>query len=313
MEVQILFSAQNSQRGKILKDKKNIVVIGAGYWGSKILSNLQSLGCLYAYVDEYTTHTAKKMTLPEALTDNNVDAVMIATPSNTHSAIIKQALESGKHVFAEKPLCLSLKEADELQKIADDRNLILMIGYLMMFHPATKKLKEMMEDQLKNCTSIVIQRQDWIKPRTHESVYWDLSVHDISMLFHIFSNTPKHAIIQLHKLKNYGADTIYYQGEIIDKNGRKIDIHLSSSWLCPTKSTSWTLCSENTLYTFQSHKEFEINYYQDNSQHSIELEQSYPLKEECLHFIECITRNIQPITSHSNTRPVMEWLDSIQN
>lgn len=300
------------------KQSINIVLVGAGYWGSNILRNLKELGVLYAYVDEIAEHNdVKCVKLEEALRDKSVNAFMIATPSNTHASIIEQCLLHHKHVFVEKPLCLSLTEADKLTELAYQKNLVFMVGYLMMYHPITETLKNLLiAGPLQNCTSILIQRQSWVRPRTFESVWWDLCVHDISMLYAIFGQVPKHTNIQTHALEGFGHDSIAYEGSLVHPKGHNLSIHLSASWLMPTKSSSWTLCSPDTLWTYRSDNEFEVNCHpathHSNEHRTITTEKAYPLMQECKHFITCIEHNSKPTSHHSLTRPIMSWLDTIQ-
>lgn len=302
-----------------MNKKQNIVVIGAGYWGSNILKNLQELGVLYGYVDQFVQHpNIPSFNIEEALRDPQVTGVMIATPSNTHTDVIRQCLEHQKHVFVEKPICLSLKEADELTALAAEKKLILMIGYLMMFHPITQTIKQLIhEGPLKDCSSILIQRQAWQHPRCFESIWWDLCVHDISMLHAIFGQVPTHQNMITHQLPGRGFDTLHYQGTLSHPAGHTISVQLSSSWLAPTKSTYWTFCTPEQIWTYQNSSEFEIKGQSLLDRNAplqfINTEETRPLKLECEHFIECIERLDTPTTSHSNTREVMVWLDSLES
>ena len=299
---------------------RHIVLIGAGYWGSKILVNLDKLNVLYGYVDAHVLHeNIPRMTLDEALHDPQVTAVVIATPSHTHADLIEQCIAHKKHIFVEKPFCLSLQQADELAQRALQNNVILMIGYLMMFHPATTMLRDMFHNgTLEHCHSILIQRQDLLTPRPYESVWWDLTVHDISMLWAIFNAVPSHEKIITHNISSHSHDTLKYQGTIPGPYG-PIAIHITTSWLSPVKAASWTLCANDALWTFTSDREHELTYYPHIHDtripvgESIPMHFSYPLYQEMQHFIECIAHNTQPITNHASTRDIMQWLDSLEN
>lgn len=294
----------------------HIALIGAGYWGSNILKNLISLDAIYGYVDDYAVHPeVRKLSMQEVLNDPSITGVMIATPSNTHASIIEQCLKHKKHVFVEKPICLSLTEADRLSDLAKEQNLILMIGYLMMFHPATQGLKnQLTHGKLKDCTSIIIQRQAWMKPRAFESVIWDLTVHDISMLYYLFNDVPTHTKLQTHQLENLGIDSLYYRGTIAHPNGHMVDIQLTSSWLSPIKSSTWTLCTPHELWSYNSQNEFQLHSYaHDNLSDAttVDIPKQYPLQTECEHFISCIQHKTDALTSHPSTRPIMKWLDDL--
>ena len=296
-----------------------IALIGAGYWGKKILLNLQNFGVLFGYVDETVTlDTTRRLSQSEMLNHPHITAVVIATPSHTHAELIAECLRHDKHVFVEKPFCLSLEEADMLSQLARDYKKILMIGYLMMFHPITETLRTMFANNtLKDCHSISIQRHDLLTPRTHESVWWDLTVHDISMLHGIFGTMPVHHNIIKHRMPHTQYDTLHYYGSIAGPH-RTIDIHLSTSWISPIKSSSWTLCTPHDLWVFKSDHEHELYHYPEIHKHrqpqpvTIPLHFSYPLHKEIQHFIDSIKNNTQPITDHSLTRNIMVWLESIE-
>lgn len=284
-----------------------IIVVGAGHWGSRILHHLQKQNALYAYVDEYREHEGvPRLSLKEAL-ESPADAFMIATPSHTHAEIAKQALQAQKHVFIEKPFCLSLEEANSIIALANTQKRTLMIGYLMMFHPITDWIRQLSSE--KKIDRILIQRQDWTAPRQHESVCWDLTVHDVSMLFAIFGQLPilekssKHAT-------GLGLDHFFYQGRI----PQGPEVMINTSWRSPVKQASWVLTSGQESWRFCTQQgEFQVLH--QKSPHSeasvISLENRYPLEEECRHFIDCILGKTQAKTDASSTHAIMQWLDHL--
>ena len=129
-----------------------IAVVGCGHWGKNLVRNFFELGVLTAVCDSnYSSLEMVKNNYPGVTTTNNyddlfkpelkIDGLVIATPSSTHYELAKQALMAGKNLYVEKPLASSLKEAEELQKLALDRGLVLMVGHLLLYHPAVNKLK----------------------------------------------------------------------------------------------------------------------------------------------------------------------------
>ncbi|MBU0535895.1 MAG: Gfo/Idh/MocA family oxidoreductase, partial [Nanoarchaeota archaeon] len=117
----------------------NIAVIGAGYWGPNLIRNFNLTANLHTVCDLDDKRLANmKANYPkikttksfqEVIDDKEVDAVVVATPMKTHYKLAKAALEAGKHVFVEKPLAGSVKEAEEIVKLAKDKKLILMVGH----------------------------------------------------------------------------------------------------------------------------------------------------------------------------------------
>src|SRR5262245_44091946 len=130
-----------------------IACLGAGYWGKNLVRNFNELEALAAIAEsnsERREQLAKEYpktkivsSHKEVWADDGIDAVAIATPAETHGGLVREALLAKKDVFVEKPLCLSVPEGQELLKLAASRNLILMVGHLLWYHPAILKLKEL--------------------------------------------------------------------------------------------------------------------------------------------------------------------------
>ncbi|MBU2495194.1 MAG: Gfo/Idh/MocA family oxidoreductase [Candidatus Omnitrophica bacterium] len=132
--------------------KKNIVVVGAGYWGKNLVRVFNQLGALRwicdsnqetlnVFATEYQVQTVSSV--DEVMQDPKVKVVVIATPAATHYQITKEALLHRKDVFVEKPLSLTVKEGAELVELAENKGLVLMVGHILNYHPAILKLKEL--------------------------------------------------------------------------------------------------------------------------------------------------------------------------
>jgi UDP-2-acetamido-3-amino-2,3-dideoxy-glucuronate N-acetyltransferase len=130
-----------------------IAVIGAGYWGKNIIRVLHELGALHTICtrNQATLHdllaqypgVAGTPSIDEVTRNETISAVCIATPSHTHFDFAKRALEAGKDVLVEKPLCLSVKDGEHLVALAQQRGRVLMVGHQLWYHPAVIKIHEM--------------------------------------------------------------------------------------------------------------------------------------------------------------------------
>ena len=128
---------------------------GLGYWGKNLVRNFDELAELTWLCDASeelrsqfaARHPQARVTadFAEMVADPELEAVVIATPVPTHYALAKQALEAGKHVFVEKPPAMRGTEMEELVSLAQDRNLVLMPGHLLLYHPGVRKLKELVD------------------------------------------------------------------------------------------------------------------------------------------------------------------------
>ena len=133
-----------------------VAVIGGGYWGKNLIRNFHALGSLYAICDSDKARLASfQKEYPEVeifqstqalYSSGKADAVVIASPAESHYSMTKEALLHNQDVFVEKPLSLSVDEGVELNKIAKEKGKVLMVGHLLQYHPAILKLKEMIEN-----------------------------------------------------------------------------------------------------------------------------------------------------------------------
>ena len=133
---------------------KKICVVGAGYWGKNHISTLAKLGALYGVVDKNRDtldsliikypNIKKHSTIEDAFLED-YDAFTIATPAETHFRIAKMILLNNYHVLIEKPMTLSIKEAETLVRISKENKAHIVVGHVLLFHPAINKIKELIE------------------------------------------------------------------------------------------------------------------------------------------------------------------------
>ena len=130
--------------------KPRIAVLGCGYWGKNLVRNFHALGVLGMVCDPVDAGRLEaKRIAPEtdvvqgveqALGNADITAVAIAAPAAMHYSLAKAALEEGKDVLVEKPLCLDVSEAEELIALADKLGKVLMVGHLLQYHPSVQAL-----------------------------------------------------------------------------------------------------------------------------------------------------------------------------
>jgi len=171
-----------------------IAVIGAGYWGPNLMRNLFELGVLTHVCDKNKGALAKVRKLPQCygvdlvqdanilMTTKSLDALVIATPPDTHYTLVKQALLVGKHVFVEKPLTLNSVEAEELVDLADKKGLVLMVGHTFLYSPDILVLKDMITNsEFGDVYYMYGRRLNLGKIQSPANVVQDLAPHDISI------------------------------------------------------------------------------------------------------------------------------------
>ena len=180
-----------------------LAVVGLGYWGPNLLRVLgDDLDSSVKWICDLDPERLAKYRrrYPDArvttridrvLADPSVDAVLIATPVDTHYDLAVRVLEAGKHVFVEKPLAHATELADNLAALAAERNRILMCGHTFLYSPPVRAIKRMIsEEQLGDIYFISSSRVNLGLHQRDVSVIWDLAPHDFSILLYWLSEMP---------------------------------------------------------------------------------------------------------------------------
>jgi predicted dehydrogenase len=180
-----------------------LALVGLGYWGEKILRNLVALvgpDNLLAIDRRPERQRAMQMmypgvtcagTIDAALTDDDVQAVVLATPAATHSALGYQVLHAGRHLMVEKPLATSVADAERLVELAAHRDLRLMVGHTFLYSPRVEVLADAVaEDRIGDVHYATTSRLNLGLYQEDINVIWDLAPHDFSILFHVLREFP---------------------------------------------------------------------------------------------------------------------------
>lgn len=239
--------------------KKNICVVGGGYWGKNHIRTLDALGYLGGLVDSNLSliENYKKdypkikifNELDEALSNNFFDGFVVATPAETHFKIAKKIINNNFHLLVEKPLTLSIDDAKELVELSKIKNINLMVGHLMLFHPAIRKIKKMIDENIIGDLQYVYSnRLNLGKVRTQENVFWSLAPHDISIFDFLIESIPKKIISNGSTFLQKGIpDSTITQLKY--KNG--VEGHIFVSWLHPFKEQRLVVIGSNAMITFE--------------------------------------------------------------
>ncbi len=242
---------------------KNVCVVGAGYWGKNHIRILHELGFLGGIVEsnkETLNRFAEQypdvkgfLSLNEALQDKSFLGFTVATPAKTHYSVAKQAMEAGKHVLVEKPLALEKKHAEELIHLSEKNNVNLMVGHVLLFHPAIKKIKELInKGKIGKLQYIYSNRLNLGQVRMDENVFWSLAPHDISV-FQYFTNSFPTSI--------HASGSAFLQEGIHDstltqlKYPSGVEGHIFVSWLHPFKEHRLVVIGTEAMITFEDSSE----------------------------------------------------------
>ena len=309
---------------------KNVCVIGAGYWGKNHIRTLNELGYLGGIVEsnqETLNRFAEQypdvkgfISLDDALQDDQFSGFTIATPAETHYPLAKQIMEAGKHVLVEKPLTLQEDHAKELVRLSEENNVNLMVGHVLLFHPAIKKIKALIDSgKIGKLQYIYSNRLNLGQVRTEENVFWSLAPHDIS-IFQYFTETIPEAI--------HASGSTFLQKGIHDstitqlKYPNGIEGHIFVSWLHPFKEHRLVVIGSEAMITFEDSSEGKpLNLYAkkfdmakgvpekiDGPVTLIDYEQKMALTEELRYFVNHLDGRKPKIANGEHALEVMQIL-----
>ena len=223
----------------------NIGIIGLGYWGPNLLRNFNSnKSCNVLKVCEKNISIINKFTnehknivfttsLDEILNDINIDAIVIATPINTHYKIAFAALKKGKHVFIEKPLADTVKKCESLILLAKKNSLCLFVDHTFLYTEAVNKVKTI--SSKKDFGDMLYYDSTRINLgliQNDVNVMWDLAVHDLAILNFITNDKPKIVSAIGHKHFTSKPVTTAY---LTIKYSSNFIAHINVNWLSPVK------------------------------------------------------------------------------
>ncbi len=308
----------------------NIALIGCGNWGKNIARNLHQMGSL-KYIYDSNVKLSEKLSydymlptfeLDKIFENQNINAIVIASPATTHKDMAIEALKNGKDVFIEKPFCLSLPDAQKLSELATNKNRILMVGHLLNYHNAFIKMKELIKDgKIGVPQNIRANRLALGAVRSEESVIYDLSAHDISMILSITEELPIEVNVQsIHHHNNIGPDAVNIKLSF----SKGLTALINSDWMCPYKEHKFSIIGTKGSLIFDDTKTWSEKLIYNPSIvtstnsiinapiEKIEIQENEPLKSELKEFIDCVNSRKSPLTNHKEAVKVQTVMDMIE-
>jgi UDP-2-acetamido-3-amino-2,3-dideoxy-glucuronate N-acetyltransferase len=320
--------------GAVPAPPPRIACVGAGYWGRNLVRNFNELGALAWVCDAgASTRTTISQRLPqvrctgsvdEVLADRELEGVVIATPAETHASLARRALEAGKDVLVEKPLCLGLDEGKELVALAERNGRVLMVGHLLWYHPAVLKLREMVRaGELGRIQYIYSNRLNLGRIRREENILWSFAPHDVSVILGLLSEMPENVLAQGG---NYLHQKIADVTVTLFSFPSGVKAHVFVSWLHPFKEQKLIVVGDRKMAVFDDmqpeHKLVLYPHVIDwrnytpvpthGAAEPVETEKAEPLRAECAHFLDCIRTRQQPRTDGHEALRVLSVLQQCE-
>ncbi|WP_095201993.1 Gfo/Idh/MocA family protein [Mesorhizobium carmichaelinearum] len=308
--------------------KPRIAVLGCGYWGSNHIRTLKTLGALHAVSDANRARAEGFASEQDCLAiepdqlfvRDDIDAIVMALPPQFHADLSVRAAESGKDLLVEKPIALTVPDAERAVQAAKDNGRVFMVGHVLRFHPAFETLKGLIDKgELGEVRYIHSHRLGLGKFHTENDALWDLAPHDLSMILAITGTEPIEVRGEGAALLDNLSDFAHLHMRF--PNGLRS--HLFTSRLNPYRERRLTVVGTKAMAVFDDVEPWERKLavyrhavWQDSGQWAfttnepsyVAVAQGMPLTRELEHFIHCIETRAEPRTSGEEAIRVLRIL-----
>jgi len=338
-------SKENQKGVSRIMEKPRVAVVGSGSWGFNHVRTFNNLNtCELIGVSDLNDNNLirvrgqfPKLKTSKEYTDftrsNDIDAIVVPSSAETHYEIANDALVHGKHCLVEKPITLDIDEAQELVNLAKQKDLVLMVGHLLLYHGAVDFLKKLVDEKkIGDMLYLYSQRVNLGKVRSNENALWSFAPHDISIMLYLIDSKPIRVSAtgqSFLQKKNNIHDVVFFT--IYFENGTIATGQVS--WLDPHKIRKFTIVGTKKMITFDDMEVrekiriydkgvdgWDVSY--DSYAESMSIHDgdisipkvvlTEPLKREDSHFIECIIDKKKPLTDGQNGLDVLKVLVAAQ-
>ena len=320
----------------------NLAIVGVGYWGPNLVRNF--ISAKNSHILKVCDINKERLNIIQSkypsletesdyntiLNDSDIDAVVLATPIESHFEMAKQALQAGKHVFVEKPLTMKSIKAEALKNMASDKKLVLMVGHTFLFSPPVLKVSELIKNnELGKIKYIALTRINLGRIKHNTNVLWDLAPHDFSIILEWMQKLPQ-KIQVMGKAATFEGNVdvafvnLFYDDDIL------INIHMS--WLSPVKVRQSYIIGDKKMVVYDdTHLSEKVKLYDmgvDLKEPDTfgewqltyrsgdviipRLEAYEPLQKECQHFIDCIEKNQKPKSDAEQGIKIVKMIEAAQ-
>lgn len=324
-------------------EKIGIGIIGCGYWGINYVRVFEELGesQVVAVCDrrpERLAEVERRFPGLNSTTDfqdllkwEGVDAVVVCTEASSHYPIVSKCLAAGKHVLVEKPMTTSTRDAEELLNLAEAKDVTLMIGHTFLYNAGIRQVKSyIMQGDMGKLYYLYSRRTNLGPIRNDVSALWDLAPHDISIFNYLLDSKPGWVSAVGARVLGNGRADVGFMSLGYDDN---VVGHVHTSWADPHKVREVVVVGSDKRIVFddlnsqERVRVFEKGVKRMDPQEGgygeyqflmrdgdiviPNVEASEPLKNECKHFLECITLHCQPLTDGKNGLDVVRVMEAI--
>jgi UDP-2-acetamido-3-amino-2,3-dideoxy-glucuronate N-acetyltransferase len=307
-------------------------LIGCGMWGRNLARNLSQLGALASVADRDAENAAafadefggKADSIDAVLEQHDLDGIIIATPAFTHADLACRALAAGRHVYVEKPLAMSLDEANRIAAAARDARRVVMVGHLIRYHQAFITFQqEIASGRIGKVQHVMANRLAMGRIRSNESVIHDLCPHDTSLLLALMGEEPTSVSCAGASHITPGiVDHVSAMFAFSDERTAAMNI----SWISPYKEHRLTVIGSSGSIVFDDSRPWaeKLTLFRDDIQPQgdgfaisrsepvfLPVDESEPLKQEVATFIDCCDTGKVPPTDLTEALAVQRVLEQM--
>jgi predicted dehydrogenase len=325
-----------------LSDRIGVAVVGTGDWGANLVRNFAALpGAQLVAVCDTDPDRLKKTAarypgvraegdIARIAADPTIRAVVVSASAAHHYDVARVLIEAGKDVFVEKPLTLRVDHAETLVRLAREKKAILMVGHLLLYHPAVRYMKDYVASgAMGDLLYIYSQRVNLGKVRRDENALWSFAPHDLSVILHLLDAEPVDVVARGSAFLQGNVEDVVFV-DLRFPDGRLAHVHVS--WLDPHKLRKFTVVGSQKMVVFDDMESSEkvrvydkgvdrggqvVSYGDSLTVRSGDilipkLSMQEPLRLECQHFIDCVRERKTPLTDGESGLRVVKVLAAAQ-
>ena len=302
-----------------------IALTGCGYWGSTVLKAIlrtpgieltavydkdperlaqvrRAYGDSFSYADNYQ----------DLLKDDSIDAVALTVSTASHFELAEAALAAGKHVFIEKPFTETLAQAKRLYELAKEKDLRIHVDHIMIYHPAVRKMKELLEKgSLGEIRYMEMRRTSFGGARADVTVLQDLSVHDLSIIDYLTDGEEAVLAYSLGEKLGYPHPSIAF----MLLKYPQFTAELTASWVSPAKERKIILGGTEKTVVFDEIMAPDKLMVHDNKDPddrcTVPFEEGNALDESLAQFCACAESGTDSLTDAASAVRIMKILTEV--
>jgi predicted dehydrogenase len=317
----------------------SVGVVGLGYWGPNLARNFDRLpGAELRWLCDASAEALERWgatfrtarttgSVDDLLADEELDAIVVATPVPTHAELATRVLGAGKHCFVEKPLARSEQEAEGVVEAAKAAGKVLMVGHLLEYHPGVERLAELVRSgELGDLHYLYSHRLNLGKHRQDENALWSLGAHDVSVILRLAGEEPYECTAVGESYVKDGVEDVVFAFMRFESG---VTAHMHLSWLDPHKERRFTVVGSRRMASFDDmelerkltvyDKGFDEKYSsygeyiaRSGDVFSPRVSNEEPLSIECRHFLDCVRDGAEPRSGGESGLRVVRVLERLQ-